>query len=211
MLMELIDNILNDLSNKSKQIMIINYLDSIYTSNPILSLDNNSISDYAGVITTLTRKITNLLDDANNHEESLNLALLENDYETLLDVFDEYKEYMLPVLPVVLISLINSLSVDDIKYLQSYQLQLNQSPIADLYNKFIIKSYSFVPFLSDTQSKIVKDNLTISSSYTSSYVENILHIIKSYDKLNKDNQLHFDYLQLLALYFNMLVKRDSNV
>lgn len=136
---------------------------------------------------------------------------IDNDFVTLKELFAEFKKEVYPSFPVkgvMLLSVLPKTDVDKIYNFLVKYLEFEESKGLDALVFQIYKTLMYFP--SEEYRNSVKDFLS-QTVITSDRLESVMGSIKQHKKDLKSEGLEASYIELLAMYFNYLVKEFKHV
>ncbi|MBQ4570991.1 MAG: hypothetical protein IJB21_04800 [Bacilli bacterium] len=201
--MELFNEINSFIKRSKSEISIFKLL--------LLYHDNNEDKLCYDVILEVTSKIESdmVIYSKEKSEELYNT--IDNDFFTLKELYEEFKKEVYPCFPVkgvMLLSVLPKTDVDKIYNFLVKYLDFEETRGIDALVFQIYKTLMYFPSVEYRNN--VKDFLS-QTVITSDRLESVMGSIKQHKKDLKSEGLENSYIELLAMYFNYLVKEFKHV
>ena len=136
--------------------------------------------------------------------------VIDNDFYTLKELYDEFKREVYPLFPVKGIMLLSVLPRTEVDKIAKFLEQYIQEEIVGV-EKLLFQIYkTLMYFPSEEYRNSVKDFLS-QSVITEERLESVMGSIKQHKKDLKNEGLESSYIELLAIYFDYLCKEFKHV
>ena len=162
------------------------------------------------IILELSLKIENSMVIYSKEKSDELYNVIDNDFYTLKELYEEFKREVYPLFPVkgiMLLSVLPRTDVDKIaKFIGNYMIEDSVGIDKLLFQ--IYKTLSFFP--SNDYQQSVKEFLS-QTVITEERLESVMGSIKQHKKDLKSEGLESSYVELLAMYFDYLCKEFKHV
>lgn len=136
--------------------------------------------------------------------------VIDNDFYTLKELYEEFKREVYPLFPVKGIMLLSVLPRTDIDKISKF-LERYISEDRDVLEKLLFQIYkTLMYFPSEEYRESVKEFLN-QTVITDERLESVMGSIKQHKKDLKSEGLESSYVELLAMYFDYLCKEFKHV
>ena len=137
--------------------------------------------------------------------------IIDNDFVTLKDLFEEYKKEVYPLFSVKSLMLLSTLKENELhsvyKYLTIFNNEIRFESIINSLTFAVFKTIDYID--DDSFKQKIKDFLN-NNTLTEPVFEAIISSIKKIKKEKTNDQLDKEYLKLIAVYFYYLYKPTIN-
>ena len=179
----------------------------------LLLLYNNNESDKLcyDLILELTKKIDEQVVIYSKEKSEQLYNLIDNDFVTLKELYEEYKREVYPLFPVkgiMLLSVLPKSDVDKIYSFLSDYLKDNDSLGID---KLLFQIYKTLMYFPSAEYRSSVKEFLSQSIITDERLESVMGSIKQHKKDLKSEGLENSYIELLAMYFDYLCKEFKHV
>lgn len=179
----------------------------------LLLLYNNNESDKLcyDLILELTKKIDEQVVIYSKEKSEQLYNLIDNDFVTLKELYEEYKREVYPLFPVkgiMLLSVLPKSDVDKIYCFLSDYLKDNDSLGID---KLLFQIYKTLMYFPSAEYRSSVKEFLSQSIITDERLESVMGSIKQHKKDLKNEGLENSYIELLAMYFDYLCKEFKHV
>ena len=179
----------------------------------LLLLYNNNESDKLcyDLILELTKKIDEQVVIYSKEKSEQLYNLIDNDFVTLKELYEEYKREVYPLFPVkgiMLLSVLPKSDVDKIYSFLSDYLKDNDSFVID---KLLFQIYKTLMYFPSAEYRSSVKEFLSKSIITEERLERVMGSIKQHKKDLKSEGLENSYIELLAMYFDYLCKEFKHV
>lgn len=136
--------------------------------------------------------------------------IIDNDFVTLKDLFEEYKKEVYPLFSVKSLMLLSTLKENELhsvyKYLTIFNNEIRFESIINSLTFAVFKTIDYID--DDSFKQKIKDFLN-NNTLTEPVFESIISSIKKIKKEKTNDQLDKEYLKLIAVYFYYLYKEGK--
>lgn len=136
--------------------------------------------------------------------------IIDNDFVTLKDLFEEYKKEVYPLFSVKSLMLLSTLKENELhsvyKYLTIFNNEIRFESIINSLTFAVFKTIDYID--DDSFKQKIKDFLN-NNTLTEPVFEAIISSIKKIKKEKTNDQLDKEYLKLIAVYFYYLYKEGK--
>lgn len=178
----------------------------------LLLYDKNESDELCyNFIVSLTKKIEENICIYNKEKSEELYNIIDNDFVTLKDLFDEFKKEVYPLFPVQGIALLTRLPKTDVEKMYLMLDNFFKEEVVDFKQRLLFQIYSTLMFFpSEEYRNSVKEFLNQNKISTSS-MEKVMSSIKQHKQDLKNEGLENSYIELLSLYFHYLFLEVNHV
>ena len=171
----------------------------------LLLYDKNESDELCyNFIVSLTKKIEENICIYNKEKSEELFNIIDNDFVTLKDLFDEFKKEVYPLFPVQGITLLTRLPKTDVEKMYLVLENFFKEEVVDFKQRLLFQIYSTLMFFpSEEYRNSVKEFLNQNKISTNS-MEKVMSSIKQHKQELKNEGLENSYIELLSLYFHYL-------
>lgn len=178
----------------------------------LLLYDKNESDELCyNFIVSLTKKIEENICIYNKEKSEELFNIIDNDFVTLKDLFDEFKKEVYPLFPVQGITLLTRLPKTDVEKMYLVLENFFKEEVVDFKQRLLFQIYSTLMFFpSEEYRNSVKEFLNQNKISTNS-MEKVMSSIKQHKQELKNEGLENSYIELLSLYFHYLFLEVNHV
>ena len=179
----------------------------------LLLLYNNNESDK--LCYDLMLKLTKKIDEQDviySKEKSEQLYnVIDNDFATIKELYEEYKREVYPLFPVKGIMLLSVLPKSDVDKIYSFLSDYLKDNDSFGIDKLLFQIYKTLMYFPSAEYRSSVKEFLSQSIITDERLESVMGSIKQHKKDLKSEGLENSYIELLAMYFDYLCKEFKHV
>ncbi len=156
------------------------------------------------LILSLTKKIEESICIYNKERNSELYNIIDNDFVTLKDLFDEFKKEVYPLFSVQGLSLLTKLPKTDVEKMYIMLEAFLEEDVVDFKQRLLFQIYKTLMYFPNEEYKNSVKKFLDQNKITTSSMEQVMSSIKQQKKDLKNEGLEQSYIELLALYFHYL-------
>ena len=156
------------------------------------------------LILSLTKKIEESICIYNKERNSELYNIIDNDFVTLKDLFDEFKKEVYPLFSVQGLSLLTKLPKTDVEKMYIMLEAFLEEDVVDFKQRLLFQIYKTLMYFPNEEYKNSVKQFLDQNKITTSSMEQVMSSIKQQKKDLKNEGLEQSYIELLALYFHYL-------
>jgi hypothetical protein len=156
------------------------------------------------LILSLTKKIEESICIYNKERNSELYNIIDNDFVTLKDLFDEFKKEVYPLFSVQGLSLLTKLPKTDVEKMYIMLEAFLEEDVVDFKQRLLFQIYKTLMYFPNEEYKNSVKQFLDQNKITTSSMEKVMSSIKQQKKDLKNEGLEKSYIELLALYFHYL-------
>ena len=179
----------------------------------LLLLYNNNESDKLcyDLILELTKKIDEQVVIYSKEKSEQLYNVIDNDFATIKELYEEYKREVYPLFPVKGIMLLYVLPKSDVDKIYSFLSDYLKDNDSFGIDKLLFQIYKTLMYFPSAEYRISVKEFLSQSIITDERLESVMGSIKQHKKDLKSEGLENSYIELLAMYFDYLCKEFKHV
>ena len=179
----------------------------------LLLLYNNNESDKLcyDLILELTKKIDEQVVIYSKEKSEQLYNVIDNDFATIKELYEEYKREVYPLFPVKGIMLLSVLPKSDVDKIYSFLSDYLKDNDSFGIDKLLFQIYKTLMYFPSAEYRISVKEFLSQSIITDERLESVMGSIKQHKKDLKSEGLENSYIELLAMYFDYLCKEFKHV
>ena len=179
----------------------------------LLLLYNNNESDKLcyDLILELTKKIDEQVVIYSKEKSEQLYNVIDNDFATIKELYEEYKREVYPLFPVKGIMLLSVLPKSDVDKIYSFLSDYLKDNDSFGIDKLLFQIYKTLMYFPSAEYRSSVKEFFSQSIITDERLESVMGSIKQHKKDLKSEGLENSYIELLAMYFDYLCKEFKHV
>ena len=179
----------------------------------LLLLYNNNDSDKLcyDLILELTKKIDEQVVIYSKEKSEQLYNVIDNDFATIKELYEEYKREVYPLFPVKGIMLLSVLPKSDVDKIYSFLSDYLKDNDSFGIDKLLFQIYKTLMYFPSAEYRSSIKEFLSQSIITDERFESVMGSIKQHKKDLKSEGLENSYIELLAMYFDYLCKEFKHV
>ena len=137
--------------------------------------------------------------------------VIDNDFATIKELYEEYKREVYPLFPVKGIMLLSVLPKSDVDKIYSFLSDYLKDNDSFGIDKLLFQIYKTLMYFPSAEYRSSVKEFLSQSIITDERLESVMGSIKQHKKDLKSEGLENSYIELLAMYFDYLCKEFKHV